>query len=81
MEAANWIHRRELLQEILPRSYWTIVELFEDGRWRAHTPGLHFSGMLHPLPACPPLVCTMGMSSLSACLRRACESMPSNKVK
>jgi hypothetical protein len=41
---AAWVQRRQVLQGIVPQSYWTALERYEDASWSAHTPGMHFGG-------------------------------------
>ena len=42
--AMEWPAVRQLLQGLVPRSYWTALERHDDGAWTAYTPGLPVDG-------------------------------------
>ena len=40
----EWPAVRQLLQGVVPQSYWTALECHDDGAWTAFTPGLPVDG-------------------------------------
>ncbi len=47
---------RQVLQAMVPASYWTALECHEDGAWSAYTPGLPVDG---GRPSTPPPPCNL----------------------